>query len=59
MCIYFLVNFAIPNSNWTLLFVKLENSTMGDLIDLKGKGELPTSWDYGIARYFHLLSNDH
>jgi hypothetical protein len=45
MCIYLLVTFAIPNSNWTVLSVKLKDSTMGDPIVPKGKGELPTSWD--------------
>ena len=32
---------------------------MGDLIVLEGKGELPTSWDCVVTRYFHFISNDH
>jgi hypothetical protein len=27
----------------------LEESALGDLIVLKGKGELPTTWDYGVT----------
>ena len=49
MCICLLVTFTISNSNYTLLFVKLEDSTLGYLIVLKGKGELPTTWDYGVT----------
>jgi hypothetical protein len=37
---YLLVIFTISNSNYSLLTVKLEDSTMRDLKVLKGKGYL-------------------
>ena len=57
MCIYLLITFAILNSNKTLLYVRLEDSIMGDMIILKGKGELLTSWDYDVTKCFHLINN--
>ena len=56
--IYIFLTFAISNSSLTLLYVRPKDSILGDLIVLKGKGELPTSWDSGVTRCSHLVSLD-
>jgi hypothetical protein len=59
MCIRLLVTFAISNPNYTLLYVRVEDSTLGDIIILEGKKELPANWDSSVTQCSHLISNNH
>jgi hypothetical protein len=50
MCTYLLVTFVISNFNQTLLYVRLEDFTLGDSRVLKGKRGVVhyCSWDYDV-----------
>lgn len=47
-----------PSQKTCLHAMVLEDSTLGDLVIVKGIKGLHTSWDYDVRQCSHLVSND-